>query len=228
MKYILVLALFVLGSQAIPIKNNQKEVDQLLKDKAAIVNDRLADFQSAAEVGDTNTLKTLLEKLVEAQKRAHDNLVKAFPAIKMMTNALKGLSSQGDLHPIIERVKGGLKDVALHALAALVDGNRDNVSYYMYDAAQEWIEKRVGGKFASAGLQKNLNDAREAILNVRDSLDSTAQVFVNTIKGIRATNDKAQIQELVKKLVDAVGTSDLTNKSTTATNMVNAVASNPQ
>lgn len=233
MKYILVLALFVLGSQAVPLKDNAKEVKKLEDEAKVIVGDatQVKAFQDAVTNNDIPKVKELLETMVGAQRRAHDNLVKAFPKIEHVTSAFNKLSSGKDLNGVIDHLKNLpaiVKDGALHFLAAFLDGNRDNVSWYMYDAAQRWIEARVGGLPDSSGLKGKLTDAKNLIEETKNSLQDTADVFVATIKEIRTAGDNKKIREQVDKLVKAVKDSDLINKSTKAMNKVDEVAKDPQ
>ena len=70
----------------------------------------------------------------------------------------------------------------LHGVAWLIDGNRDNLSYYVLDYSSKWIEARLPS--APEGLKYIMKQIQTDIETARDNLDGNAQVFVTGIKNI--------------------------------------------
>lgn len=76
----------------------------------------------------------------------------------------------------------------LHTILWYIEGKRDNMSYYLLDGAVNWVLNRLsvlngkGGR--AAELETTLIDAKNAIANLRDELDSNAQNYVKSIAKI--------------------------------------------
>lgn len=241
MKFLTTLLLFsllIIGSLAIPIKDNEKEVQQLLKEKKQIVNDHLNEFLNAKASGVVEKIQEYLKTLVKTQKRAHDNLLRILPGLEKIIATMDYLSKDRfEGNRFAHSVARMLESAALKVLTALVDGNRDNVSYYMYDAAQEWIQKRVekgtpGPELPT--LEAKLKEARKLIVTARDSLDDNAQVFVKTIKEVKRLSGNTsgdnwkKIQEQIGELVKATKSVDLRKLSQAAMDKVIEIEKDPK
>lgn len=76
----------------------------------------------------------------------------------------------------------------LHSILWYIRGKRDNKSYYLLDGAVNWVLYRLsdlnakGGRAAELGT--TLIDAKNAIGNLRDELDSNAQNYVKSVAKI--------------------------------------------
>ncbi|XP_037044823.1 uncharacterized protein LOC119080518 [Bradysia coprophila] len=105
----------------------------------------------------------------------------------------------------------------LHTILWYIEGKRDNMSYYLFDGAVNWVLKRLAELNSKGGqsgvLATKLTDAANAIANLRDKLDSQAQNYVKIIANI----DKLS-EHICKNIEDirvlASGLADAFEKST--------------
>lgn len=226
--------LLIVGSLGIPIKNNEEEVKKLLKEKEKIVNEDLDAFLNATESGTVSEIRDYLKTLVKTQKRAHDNLIRILPKLEKIIGALDSLSKDRLEGTVANTVLRMLQRSVLKMLTTLVDGNRDNVSYYMYDAAQEWIHERTKkGTYGPgvAKLKNKLNEAQAMIIKARDTLDDNAQIFVKTIKEVKKMRENSsewkKIQEQIAELVRATKSTDMRKISQEALDKVIEIQKQP-
>ncbi|KAI1294887.1 hypothetical protein HDE_05984 [Halotydeus destructor] len=101
---------------------------------------------------------------------------------------------------------------AFKILIAVVDGQRDNKSYYLLDGAQNWVVLRVPALEAHPSdrvnkLKKELTNVQAATVDTRDTLDATAQKFVKAVKSLHALSSDfnknlAEIQKIATGLKD--------------------------
>ncbi len=74
----------------------------------------------------------------------------------------------------------------LHSILWYIEGKRDNMSYYLFDGAVNWVLKRLSELSLKGAheLETKLIDAKGAIANLRDELDSNAQNYVKSLASI--------------------------------------------
>jgi len=164
-----------------------------------ILSDKDLDkFEAAAQAKDRSALNSEVVALKDIVAEAQENNKKLVPQITKLVTWINDLAQNSDKW---------FRPTALRSLVILIDGNRDNKSYYLLDAAREWIEKRlslVGGQ-----LQNDFRSAQNQIVDARDTLDDNAQIFVRGVKDIRKlsecskTND-AQIKGIATKMMNAM------------------------
>ena len=69
----------------------------------------------------------------------------------------------------------------MRTVAWLIDGNRDNESYYDLETVIQWITKREAAGVQDDNLSSALADAKES----QDSLQAIADILVPTIKTLK-------------------------------------------
>ena len=113
----------------------------------------------------------------------------------------------GQLKTIISWGVNPASSHPLYVLTAAIDGNRDNVSYYVLDYCREWIDRRVESLTSAPDLKQALLSIRKDIVTARDALDANAQVFVNGIKDLKnysfmgmAWRHAKEVKAIIQKL----------------------------
>lgn len=198
----LVFLVVVVVATAIPIKPD--DTPKLMKEGEAFASARLDEFnQVAAADGDlSGFFGDLLKYITKAQKNNEPLLKK----IAFIVGRMKAITSGG-----ISRIGS----IRLHALMVLVDGNRDNVSYYVLDFSSQWLERRVSSATNTDNVKKMMEETNADIKLARDTLDAGAQKFVQGVKRLRelSANMKGPENELeILAIIHAIdeGTKDTT------------------
>jgi len=156
-------------------KKYKDNLEMLQKDIETIASHGLDEFKASSESGDKQALTSHTQVVLDTLTRVQDNNKVLVSNINRVTGWISSLTSR-DLN-------GFLVGRALHFLVSSIDGKRDNFSYYMFEAAREWIDRRKA--FTTGSFNSNLSSSRNLIVEARDDLDSNAQVFVQGIKKIR-------------------------------------------
>lgn len=146
------------------------DTPKLKKEGKKFVSDDLGAFNDA-----THYLSPFFEKLLTYLKKAQTNNVKLTKNIKSVVDQMKGFVSGG-----VTKTASAL----LHTLTYGIDGNRDNVSYYVLHYSNEWIKVRLPA-VNSVATHSALEKIQEDIVTARDNLDANAQVFVKGIQKIK-------------------------------------------
>ncbi|KAI1291119.1 hypothetical protein HDE_07648 [Halotydeus destructor] len=178
-----------------------------IKKSKEIADHNLTDFGGVMDdVISAKSNDKLIKELdyVERQlKDADANNHKLVPRVVGIINRINGL---------VEGNPNAVKRVTLKSFIYMIDGVRDNKSYYLLDGIYNWIQERI------PILQKVEENpvVRQLILDlilikdesgkVRDSLDNRAQEYVKGVKEIhKLTGDVAgnlaQIQKIAKDMI---------------------------
>lgn len=171
-------------------------------------NNRLLEFIASVKTNDVSAMVDMTSDLLDLVLEVAKNNERLLPFIGKVINWIKFFSEK-DLNSWL-----GLNGRALHLLVSAVDGNRDNFSYYMFEGARLWIDKRL--QPMTTVQQKHYNLVKKAIISARDDLDSHAQVFVQSVKKIRelssggnAGRNQEEIRAVVSELEKTMATSKL-------------------
>jgi len=189
---ILLLAVTV---NAWPLKKDDTE--ELKKQIEVKANKNLGEFIMDVKDNDVAKIKQNLVDLKQIVEDVQKNNHKLIPFINGVVGTLNFYANRD-----LKCLWGGL----LHLTVAAVDGNRDNYSYYTFEAAKEWIKRRVNDTHDP--LKQGLDDSFNKINAAQEDLDSHAQVFVSGIKklnelssGGKAGKNQEEIRKVVAELV---------------------------
>ena len=201
------------------------DTDCLIREGEAFANNKLEDFREAAEKKNATALKEMTKDLLNVVKNVQKNNDKLLPRIIWVVDKIKSLSDK-DLN-------GFFAGRFLHLFVAGIDGNRDNYSYYWFDAAAKWIERRLNA--TSDTLKTDMTDSRNMIIDARDDLDSHAQIFVQGVKKIRelasggnAGENASEIRKVVQNLQLMKETIRLTEKTQASIDKIQEMINNTQ
>ena len=195
---------------AIPLKRD--DTPQLKAEGEKFVQDKLEEFREAAS--NSQNLKPYFNDLLNYIQKAQKNNEKLTKGIKFIVNHMQSIISHGVNFIAIRR---------LHAFTATIDGNRDNVSYYVLDYSAKWIEQRLAS--VSGELEQNLIAIKQDIETARDALDANAQEFVNGVKNIKSwtaptlsggADHASEIANVIARLNQGVQDETLVNKTNEA------------
>ena len=198
---------------AIPLKKD--DTPQLKAEGEKFASDKLQEFKAAAsQSSDPQNLKEFFNDLLVYVQKAQKNNEKLTKGIGFIVKRMKAITANG----ISLRNRAGHR---LHVLTTLVDGNRDNVSYYVLDYASQWIEKRL--ESVSGELKSIMSDIRDDIVTARDRLDNNAQVFVKGVKDImgwttfmQGPNNASKIMDVIANLEKGANDKTLVSKTNEA------------
>ena len=164
-----------------------------------IASDNLQSFKS----GDKSARVELADTLVKTVREAEDNTKKLLPALKLLSTRVNYLASNA--------ANSRMHQSALNLLINAILGNRDNKSYYLMDGAANWIDRRLAS-VNEDGAKKALIDAKDAIIEARETLDKTGYAFgagVITIRKLIDSNDANkwnQVKEVANNMYTKVTT----------------------
>ncbi|KAG4077416.1 hypothetical protein HA402_002843 [Bradysia odoriphaga] len=132
-------------------------------------------------ISGTNS-KLIRDEIVLFQTQVSDSVVNMNAFVPNLKSVVNYINSTVAASPNFYRRS------VLHAILWYIEGKRDNMSYYLFDGAVNWVLKRLSelnSKGGQAGvLAMKLTDAANAIANLRDKLDSQAQNYVKVIANI--------------------------------------------
>jgi len=125
---------------------------------------------------------------------------------KTLDGSLKSLVS--NLKWLADGSPNFIRRNAFKAMVGYVNGKRDHKSYYLMDGAANWVDKRtpqLAGSPAGEQLAQDMNAAKAAIRKTQETLDSSAQVYVQGIKDLSSLNDDVaknidRIRDIVNNL----------------------------
>lgn len=178
---------------------------------------RLGDFDGiaaglqAASARNKKALTTELKELFRQVRDATDNNLKVANAIEKVIKSFQFLVRG---NPLLIR-KLGLKSVT-----RLLDGKRDNKSYYLLDGSRIWLEKRIEvlAKYdtseAAKALQTEFEEILAEVIKVRDMLEERAQAFVANLKRLHVLSgdDVGRHLDQLKETADEMGKSNDTKE----------------
>lgn len=177
-----------------PIKPDDKKY---WEDQVTVISDRdLDQFVTAATNGDKKVIVKLLTDLKKVVSDSQSNIKTFLPFIGTAVGSL-GKLAEGKSWTF------SLRMISLRFIVNAIDGNRDNKSYYLLDAARVWIEKRLSS--AQGQLKTDLKDIQNMVVETRDTLESMAQVFVKGVKDLKElTKDAKTNEEKIKQTVSGM------------------------
>jgi len=196
MKFLLAsVLLLAVTVNAWPVKKDDTE--ELKKQIEVTANKNLGEFIMDVKANDVAKIKQHLKDLKQIVEDVQKNNHKLIPFINGVVETLVFYTKRD-----LNIVWGGL----VHLTAAAIDGNRDNYSYYTFEAAKEWIKRRVNNTHDA--LKQGLDDSFNKINAAQEDLDSHAQVFVSGIKKLKelssggnAGKNQEEIRTVVAQLV---------------------------
>ena len=178
---IAILFALVAVSSAFPIKPD--DYAKFEQEAEKIANADVGAWGTAAEMGDRMTRVSLIEKAIKILEEAQENNKKLDSKMLPLMEKMQGMANKG--HTWL-----------LDGLAKLIDGNRDNKSYFLLQGVEKWAEKRAStGEPEVASAGKHAKAAKE-------HLDKMAGTFVKGVKDIKANSgNKAKLQEITANTV---------------------------
>ena len=196
-------------ASAVPLKKD--DTPKLKEEGERFASDRLEVFKNAAE--NNEDLTTFFKDLLEYVKKAQTNNKKLTTGIKVIAAQLKLITILG-INPA--------SSLQLHALAWTIDGNRDNVSYYVLDYAAKWVQNRLDS-VSDTDVKAKMQVILDNIVTARDTLDANAQIFVKGIKDIkewthlgRGMGHARQIKQIIKDIGEGSKDTTLIEKTDSA------------
>ena len=187
-KLAIVLAVCLVAVNAIPVKPNDMPARIVNAEKDS--NQDLREFVEAWKNNDKASVSKMVQFIIEIAESgfAHSEKLNA---------------SFGKLRETLLRLTRSPTPLAMKLLATLLDGNRDNKSYYDLETVIRWIEKRQ-----VAGVQDQLlTQAVTAAKQSQDSLQTMADKFVALFKSLKVdtSNMKEQVTEAVHVMDEKAG-----------------------
>ena len=182
MKTIAILALvccIAMTATAWPLKHDDKE--QRMEEAEQIAGWELEQFKQAVASNDNVALARMTNYAIDVLKEAQANNQKLNRVMPPLMQVLKRLTSTE--HILLRPMLAPLKLRALHLLTTVLDGNRDNLSYYRLEAVREWIERRT--KEDGIKDSQDFADSHASVIAARDALEAMASTFVAGLKDLK-------------------------------------------
>lgn len=189
MKFLVLFAISLVAVNAIPFKRN--DMPEKIKAAEEDSSKDLEQFVRAFNEGDKPTLFELSKFIIDIAKRGQDNSKKQSANMSRLLRVLNAGAHRGWLGSLLVR-----------ELAWLIDGNRDNESYYDLETVIQWVEKRQARGVHDQDLDRALAAAKES----QEHLQNMAGTFVEDIKRIR--KEPSAIPEIVDHIVKTVQEND--------------------
>lgn len=187
-KLLMCLAICVMAVNAIPVKPDDMpaRIKQAEKDS----NQDLQEFVEAWKNNDKEKVANMVQFIIEIAESGFAHSEK--------------LNAQfGRLRSVLERLTRSQTPLMMKLLATLLDGNRDNKSYYDLETVIQWIQKRQAGGVDDELLTKSLAAAKES----QASLQTMADSFVHLFKVLRldTTNMKGLVANSLRVMDENSG-----------------------
>ena len=185
MKFLVLSAFALVAVHAIPLKRD--DMPERIKAADEDSSRGLDEFVRAFNEGDKQVLFEESNFIIDIAKRGQDHseaFVSKFP--KLLAVLKKGANSRF----------GG--NVLVRAIAWLLDGNRDNESYYDLETVIQWIQKRQDKGVQDEDLSTALAAAKES----QQHLQNMAGTFVQGIKQIR--KEPSTMKQTVDHIIQTV------------------------
>ena len=178
MKLLIILSAVLAVSLAIPFRKDdgEKRKQQAEEDSSK----DLDEFVSAYKNGDSATLRQLTDFIIKIAESGQEHSEKLVPKLVGLQEKLQKVADKG-------------RSWLMKGLAWLIDGNRDNESYYDLETIIQWVQKRQEQGVNDNDLQEALQAAKES----QEHLQTMAGTFVEGIKSMR--NDLSNMKEINEK-----------------------------
>ena len=178
MKTLVVLSVVLAVAVAIPLKPDDGEKRKQNADKDSSKD--LDEFVSAFKNGDGATVGKLTDAIIKIAESGQKHSEQIVPKLTGLQEKLQKVADKG-------------RSWLMKGLAAFLDGNRDNESYYDLETIIQWIKKRQDKGVQDELLTKALQAAKES----QDHLQKMAGTFVEGIKSMR--QDLSNMKEVNDK-----------------------------
>lgn len=178
MKTVAILAVLLIAVNAIPLKPD--DMPRRIKQAEIDSNKDLDEFVSAWNEKDKDTILDLTTFIIKIAKSGYEHSVQLNKTIKKT-------------HPLLVKLAHSKHTWAMKLVAAILDGNRDNESYYDLETVIQWIQKRQDKGVKNDDLAAALAAAKSS----QDHLQTMAWTFVQALKTLRqdASNMTAVMDE---------------------------------
>lgn len=183
-----VLSLLMVAATAIPLKPD--DMPRRIKQAEIDSNKDLDEFVQAWNNKDNPKLVKMTDFIINIANEGYQHSISLEKNLKRFVPVLSKLSRSGFPWP-------------MRALAWIIDGNRDNESYYDLETVIQWINKRQAAGVKDNNLSEALAGAKES----QDSLQAMADAFVSTIKTLKhdAHNMESLVDAAVKVMDEKSG-----------------------
>ena len=210
MNTLIVVLLFV--SQTLAWQFKPDDTEYWKQQPEILSSKRLKAFKKAASNEDHKKIASLLQDLKSMVEDANENNKSKGPVFQSLISRMKTLSDKQDLDQC--NGSGG----RLRLLLAAIDGNKDNKSYYLYESAIQWIEKRL--KAANGLIDDELSEIKDLIVEARESINTFGHTFGKGVKDMRklllnrqGKKNAAEIRRIVSGII-AQSKKNRTNEAT--------------
>ncbi|KAI1294893.1 hypothetical protein HDE_05980 [Halotydeus destructor] len=163
-------------------------------------------------IGLSQGRKNVTADLVEQLKFLRHQIIDADDNNRILIPSIKGVVKQ--INDLVQGDPNFMEKGLFKILIAIVDGKRDNKSYYVLDGAQNWVQLRIPAMEAHPSdkvnkLKSQLVNVQSGAISARDTLDEMAQRFVKAIKRLHELSsdvgkNKVEIQTLATGLKDLI------------------------
>jgi predicted AAA+ superfamily ATPase len=206
-----IIFLLCLFSVAFAWKLKADDTPALKEEGEKFVQNNLQAFQDAAK--DRSDVKPFLRELLVYVQKAQKNNEKLTKGMNKIIGHMASIISDG---------VGRIASHRLHAFTTILDGNRDNKSYYVLDYSTQWIEARLSS-IRDHDLLSSLVSIKDDLETARDSLDGNAQIFVQGVKELKKLNymgnggaEASKVKAIVSNLQKGAQDQTLLNKTNEA------------
>src|SRR5438128_1107918 len=167
---ILILLGRTLAGHFMPSIAARINVDQLLEEKERTTHDRLDEFKTAAENGDTKTLRELLQTLEDIMRHArlHTLEVRGIPdaveyTLGMFSGKRNFIPGKFEYEWLEYVSRKSASDKRGNFETLVMDGESLTTAIFNLETVKEWIYLRTSGTFDNSKLKKQLEDIAESI-----------------------------------------------------------------
>jgi hypothetical protein len=190
-----------------------------------ISDNKLQEWKTASAAGDNTQMYNLLQELYDTVKQAEDNNSKKGPIFNRVISRMKTLSDKSDLDNCLG--SGG----RFRLLLAAIDGNKDNKSYYSYEAGMEWIEKRL--PFTNGQMYNELKEIQEVLTRAHESINdfgytfgSGAKKLAKLLENKQGKKNENEIRRIVNGIVAKQATATHINDTSLALQKIEVLKRN--
>lgn len=161
-----------------------------------IASKNLDTFSDAVKSGNRGQLYEALNDLKGAVEDAYKNNLRLGKVLGGFVNTIKTLSTGSSLTRLARMN-------VIRLMAKAIDGNRDNKSYFLLEAAREWLERRLPLAEEGSELKNQMKELLPKVIAARDTLDGMAQSFVNGVKKmITLTENSRENKDAIAELAN--------------------------
>ena len=183
MKTVALFTILFIAVNAIPLKPN--DLQRRMKDAEINSNKDLDRFVEAWNKQDKAAVLEMTTFIIKIAKGGYDHSIQLNKTFEQ-------------LYPLLVKLAHSKHTWLMRMVAYIIDGNRDNQSYYDLETVIQWIQKRQ-----DKGVKNdNLVQAHDFAKSSQDHLETMAQTFVKAIKIMR--KDASNMTVVMDEVADSI------------------------